>query len=98
MLGLLVLLSDEYQVKSNRESGYGRYDILLIPRDKTKFGYVIEFKKVIAAQETLEDAAQRALEQIKVKQYVQELRDLGVTNIVLLGIGCKGKELLVIAE
>jgi hypothetical protein len=94
----LVLFADVYQVKSNRESGYGRYDLMLIPKDASKPGYVMEFKKIIAAQETLEQAAQRALEQIKVKQYAQELRELGVTNILLLGIGCKGKELLVVCE
>jgi hypothetical protein len=72
--------------------------MMLIPRDASKPGYVMEFKKVIGAQETLEAAAQRALEQIKVKQYAQELKDLGITNVVLLGIGCKGKVLLVLAE
>jgi len=46
-------------VKSNCESGYGRYDIMLIPKDKSKLGYVIEFKKVLA-KETLEEGAQRA--------------------------------------
>ena len=46
VLGLLVFLADTYQVKSNRESGYGRYDIMLIPHDKNKLGIIIEFKKV----------------------------------------------------
>jgi hypothetical protein len=59
---------------------------------------VIEFKKVLSVQETLEEAAQRALEQIKAKQYAQELKDLGLIHIMLLGIGCKGKELLVVPD
>lgn len=98
VLGLLVLLGDEYQVKSNRENGYGRYDIMLIPKDKSNFGYVIEFKKIITEKESLEEGAQRALEQIKAKKYAQELKDLGITNILLFGIAFKGKQLLVISE
>ena len=92
-----MLFADEYQVKSNRESGYGRYDIMLIPKDKSKLGYVIEFKKVLA-KENLEEAAQRAMEQVKSKQYAQELQGLGITNIFLLGIAFQGKEILVLSE
>jgi len=97
VLGLLVLLADEYQVKSNRESGYGRYDIMLIPKDRSKLGYVIEFKKVHSDKESLEESAQKAMEQIKAKCYAQELKDLGITNILLLGIAFKGKQLLVLS-
>jgi hypothetical protein len=44
--GLLIWISNTHEVKSNRESGYGRYDIMIIPKDLTKIGYVIEFKSV----------------------------------------------------
>jgi len=98
VLGLLVLLADEYQIKSNRESGYGRYDIMLIPKDRSMLGYVIEFKKVHSDKETLEESVQKAMEQIKAKCYAQELKDLGITNIKLLGIAFKGKQLLVLSE
>ncbi len=94
VLGLLVMLSHEYEIKSNRESGLGRYDIMIIPKKHAKLGIAIEFKKA-TAQETLEIAAQRALEQIKEKRYVQELKDRGVTNILLLGIAFIGKQLFV---
>jgi len=98
VLGLLVILADEYHVKSNRESGYGRYDIMLIPKDKSKVSYVVEFKKAISDKESLEDSAAKALEQIKSKQYAQELKALGISNIQLVGIAFKGKELLVVSE
>lgn len=99
VLGLLVNLQDSYQVKSNRESGLGRYDILLVPRNTQKLGIVIEFKKVLADRhDTLEAAAQNALRQIKEKNYEQELRDLGVKQIKAFGVACAGKKILVLSE
>jgi len=67
ILGLLVYLMDTYDVKSNRESGFGRYDIMLIPKDPNKLGIVMEFKKA-KDDETIEQAAHKALEQIKQKK------------------------------
>ncbi|MBF8984596.1 AAA family ATPase [Lutibacter sp. B2] len=96
VLGILVALSEAYEVKSNRESGYGRYDIMMIPKDKEKLGIVIEFKKVSKRRkETLETAVEKALKQIKEKNYKQELLDRGVKNIIELGIAFEGKEVLV---
>lgn len=92
-LGLLMLLYDDYEVKSNRESGYGRYDIMIIPRVLDKLGIVIEFKKC-DSKETLEQAAGRALEQIKAKNYVHELRSRGVKNVIGYGIAFQGKKVL----
>ena len=97
VLGLLVLLSGTYTIKSNKESGFGRYDILLIPHDRKKYGLILEFKKV-SPQETFEKAAQRALDQINEKNYAQELKDLGIKKIAAFGIACKGKEVLVKAQ
>ncbi|SHJ72072.1 AAA family ATPase [Tepidibacter formicigenes] len=97
VLGMLVALCDDYQVKSNRESGYGRYDVALIPRDKSKLGIIIEFKKVDKDdKETLDIAAKNALKQIKEKNYKQELLDIGIKNIIELGIAFEGKEVLVV--
>src|SRR3990167_11343179 len=93
VLGLLVTLEGEYQVRSNRESGYGRYDIMLIPIDKSKTGVVIEFKKT--DNETLEQAADAGLLQIQSKKYAQELRAQGIKNIMGYGIAFAGKQLLV---
>ncbi len=96
VLGILISLSDEYLIKSNRESGFGRYDIMIIPKDKNKLGIVIEFKKVDKDEnETLEKATEIALNQIKEKNYKQELIDLEIENIMELGIAFEGKEVLV---
>jgi hypothetical protein len=97
VLGLLVTLQDSYDVVSNRESGYGRYDIMLIPKDVTKRGIVIEFKRV-EKKESLETAAAKALEQIKAKRYDQELKKRGIQTITYFGIAFKGKEVLLLQE
>jgi predicted AAA-ATPase/PD-(D/E)XK nuclease superfamily protein len=97
VLGLLVTLSDTYDVVSNRESGYGRYDIMLVPKDLTKRAIIIEFKRVLP-KETLEIAATKALEQIHAKQYAQELKNRGIHTITAFGIAFKGKEVLLKQE
>ncbi len=94
VLGLLVLLEESYLVKSNRESGYGRYDILLIPRDPQRWGIIIEFKKVTSG-ESMSEAADRALDQIREKAYGTELLQHGVHKRVAFGVACEGKDILV---
>ena len=96
VLGLLVSLNETHQVKSNRESGYGRYDIMVIPRDASKLGIIIEFKKVEEDEnEDLEIAAENALKQIEEKEYDRELIDMGISNILKLGISFSGKKFLI---
>ena len=96
VLGLLLQLSDQYRVQSNRESGYGRYDIMLIPKSSTKNGIIIQFKKVEHDEkETLETAVESALHQIEDKQYESELKGLGIATIFKYGIAFDGKEVLV---
>ena len=74
VLGLLVELRDQYEVRSNRESGYGRYDVMLMPRQKNKLAFVLEFKVYDAQEELkLEDTVQSALVQIEEKDYDTEL-------------------------
>lgn len=97
VLGLLVTLSDTYEVLSNRESGYGRYDIMLIPKNLQQRGVIIEFKKVDEREE-LEEAAQRALQQIHAQAYVTQMRNRGVSIITAFGIAFKGKEVLLKQE
>ncbi len=95
VLGLLVMLSDTYEIKSNRESGLGRYDIMLIPKKEHQAGVVIEFK-VARSGESLENAAQKALDQIIEKKYVQELQNrFAVSSIFLYGIAFEGKNVLI---
>jgi hypothetical protein len=95
ILGLLVALQDTHEVKSNRESGNGRYDVMIIPRDVTKLGIVMEFKKVDEDEdETLETAVEIALAQISEKGYTQELVSRGIEDIMEVGISFTGKKLL----
>jgi len=91
--GLLIWITNTHEVKSNRESGYGRYDIMIIPKDLAKIGYVIEFKSVDPdAKETVESALKSALAQIEEKKYEIELKERGVTRIKKLAIAFLGKE------
>lgn len=97
VLGILASLSKTHIIRSNRESGFGRYDVMIIPKDLSKLGIIIEFKRVRRQRnETLEAAAHNALEQINTKQYETELRAMGVTNSIKLGIAFQGKESLVL--
>jgi hypothetical protein len=99
VLGMLISMEGDYHIKSNRESGLGRYDIMMIPKDKSKPGIVIEFKKVnTRKKETLEMAAKNALEQIKNKNYSSELIELGISDILELAIVFEGKKVMVAVE
>ena len=96
VLGQLLQLSDRYQVRSNQESGYGRNDIMLIPKNKTFSGIIIEFKKANHhKKESLEKAVESALRQIEDKQYESELKGLGISTIFKYGIAFDGKDVLV---
>jgi hypothetical protein len=93
-LGLLVWLSARYEVKSNRESGYGRYDVMLIPKEPRAVGFIIEFKQInLKRRETKEQAFAKAFQQIEEKNYAAELRQRGVEQIRRLAIVFKGKQL-----
>ena len=101
VLGLMVDQVDNYILNSNRESGYGRYDIMLEPIDKTNEKYpgiVIEFKVINPRKEnTLEETVASALEQIEEKNYDAELIKRGVKeeNIHHYGFAFRGKEVLI---
>ena len=99
ILGLLVALEGRYNVQSNRESGYGRYDVMLIPVDPTKdAGVVIELKKRRPKLETLQEAAQSAINQIHEKKYTTQLRTAGCSTIHHYAIAFEGKDMLMITE
>ena len=96
VLGMLVHLQRTHSIKSNRESGLGRYDVCLIPNDKTQPAFVFEFKKVSQRkQETLKSACESALMQIKEKQYAAELHALGIEIVYPIAIAFEGKRALV---
>lgn len=94
VLGMLVGLQDTYEIKSNRESGYGRYDVMLIPKRSHDLGIILEFKKM-DPKDNLEATCESALKQIEDKQYAQELLDRGFHRILCLGIAFDGKKVLI---
>ena len=95
MLGLCAVLSHRYQVRSNRESGLGRFDIMLIPRVKDIPGFIYEFKYTKDEKEDLEILADEALKQIEDKKYDTEITDIGISDIVKIGIAFRGKNAVV---
>lgn len=100
VLGMLVELRDRYAVQSNRESGLGRYDVMLIPKDKNKDkAFIMEFKVVNRnrGEKSLEDALKNARKQIEDNNYEQMLNDMGITsdNIIKYGLAFMGKKVLI---
>lgn len=99
ILGMLLGLRDTHEVKSNRESGYGRYDVMLIPKNSKDLGIIMEFKKIGNFEKIdLEQAVDSALRQIKDKKYDQELLDRGVNRILHLGLAFEGRRVLIRAK
>jgi len=96
VLGMLAVLYETHEIVSNRESGLGRFDVMLVPKDHTLPGVIIEFKKVDSrASGALELAAQKALEQITEKRYAIGLQGRGITRVIELAIVFRGKEVLI---
>lgn len=110
MLGLAAGVDQkQYEIKSNRESGLGRYDIAIIPKDIIKPAIILEIKSVtppkVAKRKlsefyatVLSKEARKALEQINRNQYVMELIQRGAKNIVKIGLAICGKEFRVVSE
>ncbi|NJO02419.1 MAG: hypothetical protein HC880_12690 [Bacteroidia bacterium] len=96
VLGLLVNLDGRYEIKSNRESGSGRYDIMMAPKKNTDLGIVMEFKRVKPKTKTeLSVSAAKALAQIDKKHYIKDLQQRGVTRVFKIGVAARGKEVAV---
>ena len=96
LLGLLISLSD-YEISSNRESGLGRYDILLRPKDLTKRGYIMELKR-LRTNNSVEEVLDSALRQINDRQYASTLRSAGVKDILKMAVTFDGKRVWVKTE
>lgn len=98
VLGLMVELEDRYVITSNRESGFGRYDVMLEPKREDLDAYIIEFKVYKPGRDqSLEDTVKKALAQIEEKQYALSLRAKGISSdrIKMYGFAFEGKNVLV---
>ena len=99
VLGLLVEQKGRYEIRSNRESGYGRYDVMMIPREADMPAVILEFKLFSSkrGEKSLEDTAANALKQIEEKKYDTELLDQGIPaeRILKYGFAFEGKECLI---
>ncbi|MGG7144887.1 AAA family ATPase [Clostridium nigeriense] len=96
VLGMLVSLNRTHYVLSNRESGYGRYDVMVIPKDIKKPGIIIEFKRARKTnKKSIQELIEEAKNQIEDKKYEMELLNRGVTNVKKLVIVFKGKEVFI---
>ncbi len=92
VLGMMVWLSARYTIRSNRESGYGRYDLMLKPNDPAKTGIIIEFKRVYDSEKP-EHVLSQALKQIEEKIYTAEIEEAGIKKVSKIAIAFRGKEL-----
>ena len=105
MLGIILILKNEYEITSNNFAGKGRYDLLLKPKnlEKRKEGVILELKVVNAIEnlsedkifEKLENECDIALQQIEKKEYASVLKNTGVKNVLKIGIAFFGKEVAV---
>lgn len=110
MLGLTASLRpQDYEVKSNKESSFGRYDLAIFPKDITNYVIIFEFKSIAlpktskencidSLEDQLEQGAQEALVQINHKQYITEAEHKGFSNIIKIGIVFAGKNFRIAAE
>ncbi len=94
MIGLVGFLMGKYEIISNDESGYGRYDLAMIPIKSNEKAYLMEFK-ISKTKKGMEESAEKALKQIDEKKYDTKLRARGIKNILKIGIAFYGKEVKV---
>lgn len=97
VLGLIVELKGRYHISSNRESGYGCYDVVLEPVNDTDLAFVLEFKTSEEGEETLQDTVAAARKQIQDKQYTRVLETRGIKpeRIRCYGFAFQGKKVLI---
>ena len=97
VLGLMAEQAENYVLKSNRESGFGRYDVMMIPKKENLPAVILEFKVRRAKEKDLEETVQMALQQIEEKNYDAELLTLGIPKekIRHYGFAFEGKKVLI---
>ncbi len=91
LLGMLINLKDKYYIESEKESGYGRFDIMIMPKDINKQAIIMELKK-IRVKENSKTALQSALNQIEERKYDTVLKQKGYTKIMKLAVTFDGKK------
>ncbi|MEJ6455473.1 ATP-binding protein [Fusobacterium nucleatum] len=94
ILGMTLYLDRDYYITSNKESGLGRYDVIIEPKNKNNRGFILEFK-VAKSEKELEKVSEEAIEQIINKKYDISLKERGIRDITLIGIAFFGKILKV---
>ena len=97
MLGLVAGLKDDYIIKSNRESGYGRYDLAIIPKNKDDLGIVMELKKS-EEKENIDALAKKALEQAEKNKYITELKQMNIAKIMIMGMAFASKKIKIYSK
>lgn len=99
LLGMTALFLDkeDYDIKSNRESGYGRFDLAIFPKQRGQSGVIMEFK-VASNEQQLEQKAKEGLDQIQTQDYTAIFGDLGITTVWQYGIAFCGKKLCVLCK
>src|SRR5262249_25041301 len=95
VVGLLAVLEPGHEVRSNRESGKGRPDVIIRPRAAAKPGVVLELKVAKPGKKTLEQALEEGAAQLREKDYAAELRSGGATPVHGLAVAFDGKEVRV---
>ena len=95
MIGLVGFLMGKYEIISNDESGYGRYNLAMIPIKSSEKAYLMEFK-ISKTKNEMEKRAQKALNQIDEKKYDTKLKARGIKNILKIGVAFYGKEVKVV--
>ena len=95
MIGLVGFLMGKYEIISNDESGYGRYDLAMIPIKSNEKAYLMEFK-ISETKKGMEEKAQKVLKQIDEKKYDTKLKARGIKNILKIGVAFYGKEVKVV--
>lgn len=92
LIGIFIILANDYIRLSERESGYGRADLVLEPKNKTNPAYIFEFK-VVNNEDELENYAKTGFEQIKEKEYDVELKNRGIDKIICVGVAFYRKKI-----
>jgi len=97
VLGMTAVLVPDYEVQSNREAGYGRFDVAVFPKDTAKPGLLFEFKTA-ATEAELEAEADAALAQMTARDYLAPFRVRGIQQVHQYGVAFCGKQVLLLAR